>query len=126
MADYISKQASVDAGYLSDWYIASVGDESPVWTDAHIDELLNDFIVIPNDTPTVDIQPVVETEDLATATEQFICKNCGIRIENFDKVVLEEDNDGYIEKLFYEYIFKFCVAGELVFLLVLYEVLHFI
>ncbi len=25
-----------------------------------------------------------------------------------------------------EYIFKFCVAGELVFLLVLYEVLHFI
>lgn len=61
-----------------------------------------------NEIPAADVQPVVETEDLATATEQFICKNCGIRIENFDKVVLEEDNDGYIEKLFYEYIFKFC------------------
>lgn len=108
MAEYISREAAVDAGYLSDWYISSVGDEPPVWTDAHIDELLNDFIVIPKDTKAADVQPVVETEDLATATEQFICKNCGIRIENFDKVVLEEDNDGYIEKLFYEYIFKFC------------------
>lgn len=58
--------------------------------------------------PAADVQPVIETEDLATATEQFICKNCGIRIENFDKVVLEEDNDGYIDKLFYEYRFKFC------------------
>ena len=55
-----------------------------------------------------DVQPVIETEDLATATEQFICKNCGIRVENFDKIILEEDNDGYINKLFYEYIFKFC------------------
>lgn len=58
MTEYISREAAVDAGYLSDWYIASVGDESPVWTDAHIDELLNDFIVIPKDTPSADIQPV--------------------------------------------------------------------
>lgn len=57
MTEYISKEAAVDAGYLSDWYIASVGDESPVWSDAHIDELLNDFIVIPKDTPTADVQP---------------------------------------------------------------------
>lgn len=55
-----------------------------------------------------DVQPIVTTEDLATATEQFICKNCGIRIEDFSKVVLEEDNDGYVDKLFYEYRFKFC------------------
>ena len=58
MAEYISKQAAVDAGYLSDWYISSVGDEPPAWTDAHIDELLNDFIVIPKDTPSADVQPV--------------------------------------------------------------------
>lgn len=60
------------------------------------------------DMQAADVQPVIETEDLATATEQFICKNCGIRVENFDKVILEEDNDGYIDKLFCEYIFKFC------------------
>jgi hypothetical protein len=58
MDEYISREAAVDAGYLSDWYIASVGNESPVWSDAHIDELLNDFIVIPKDTPTADVQPV--------------------------------------------------------------------
>ena len=58
MADYISRKEAVDDGYLSDWYIASVGDESPVWTDAHIDELLNDFIVIPKDTKAADVQPV--------------------------------------------------------------------
>ena len=58
MDEYISKQSAVDAGYLSDWYISSVGDEPPVWTDAHIDELLNDFIVIPKDTKAADVQPV--------------------------------------------------------------------
>lgn len=58
MDEYISKQAAVDAGYLSDWYISSVGNEPPVWTDAHIDELLNDFIVIPKDTKVADVQPV--------------------------------------------------------------------
>jgi hypothetical protein len=58
MDEYISREAAVDAGYLSDWYISSVGDEPPVWTDAHIDELLNDFIVIPKDIPATDVQPV--------------------------------------------------------------------
>ena len=58
MDEYISKDDAVDAGYLSDWYISSVGDESPVWTDEHIDELLNDFLVIPKDTPSADVQPV--------------------------------------------------------------------
>ena len=43
---------------------------------------------------------------------QFICKHCGRRIENFDKVVLEEDNDGYIDELFYESRFKFCPECE--------------
>lgn len=51
MGKYISKDDAVGAGYLSDWYISSVGDESPVWTDEHIDELLNDFLVIPKETP---------------------------------------------------------------------------
>ena len=56
MNEYISRETAVDAGYLSDWYISSVGDEPPVWTDTHIDELLNDFIVIPKDTPAADVQ----------------------------------------------------------------------
>lgn len=58
MDEYISRETAVDAGYLSDWYISSVGDEPPVWTEAHIDELLNDFIVIPKNTKVADVQPV--------------------------------------------------------------------
>ena len=37
-----------DEAYLFDWYISSVSDEDePVWTEEHIKELCNDFIVIP-------------------------------------------------------------------------------
>lgn len=37
----------VNSGYLVDWFINSVGDEEPVWTEGHIDELINDFYIIP-------------------------------------------------------------------------------
>ena len=83
MDEYISKQDAVDAGYLSDWYIASVGNESPVWTDEHIDELLNDFIVIPKDTPAADVQPVKHGcwiwDSNAPHREHgaYKCSNCG-------------------------------------------------
>ena len=40
---------NVDFGYLCDWFIHSVGDEQPVWTEEHIDELLDGFIVIPKE-----------------------------------------------------------------------------
>lgn len=38
---------SVDSGYVTDWFITSVGTEEPVWTQEHIDELVNDFYLIP-------------------------------------------------------------------------------
>ena len=38
----------MDFGTLADWYINSVSsDDKPVWTEKHIEELLNDFYVIP-------------------------------------------------------------------------------
>ena len=40
-------EKSVGAGYLYDWYIISCMNDEPVWTDAHIEELCNDFILIP-------------------------------------------------------------------------------
>lgn len=82
MDEYINKHDAVDAGYLSDWYIASVGDESPVWTDEHIDELLNDFIVIPKDTPVANVQEkryckmIPLDPDCREYTDIFICTNC--------------------------------------------------
>ena len=55
---YVSLDAAYDIGTLEDWYISSVSqDDAPVWTEEHLEELLNDFYVIPKDTPTVDVAP---------------------------------------------------------------------
>ena len=36
----------IDKSYLLDWYINSVSDEdTPVWTEEHVEELLKDFDV---------------------------------------------------------------------------------
>lgn len=44
------KDNSLDFNYLYAWYIKSVDNtETPVWTDEHIDELLNDFYIIPKE-----------------------------------------------------------------------------
>lgn len=41
---------AVDEGFLSDWYLASVTDDPPVWTDEHISEVCGDFYLIPKET----------------------------------------------------------------------------
>ena len=38
----------VSRGYLTDWYQQSIDEtEPPIWTDKHLDELYNDFYLIP-------------------------------------------------------------------------------
>lgn len=69
MPKYIDVDSSAyDYGTLVDWLISSVGPEPPVWTDAHIDELMNDFLIFPNDTPTAD---VVERPRWTPVTERL-------------------------------------------------------
>lgn len=60
------------------------------------------------DMPAADVQPVAETENMATVSDEFICKKCGIYLKDYVKVVLDEDNDGYVDELHYEYEPKFC------------------
>ncbi len=56
MPKYIDIDSAYDYGTLYDWYISSVSDtDAPVWTDEHIEELLNDFYLIPKDTPTANV-----------------------------------------------------------------------
>ena len=43
--------------------------------------------------PTVEVQPVVDTENTATVSDEFICKKCGIYLKDYIKVVMDEDND---------------------------------
>lgn len=45
----VMQKEAVDYGYLADWYIRSVTNDPPVWTEEHIEELFNDFYLVPKD-----------------------------------------------------------------------------
>ncbi len=41
---------AVDESYLTDWYQNSIDPiPEPIWTDKHIEEITNDFVLIPKD-----------------------------------------------------------------------------
>lgn len=52
--EYLERE-SYDHATLADWYISSVNNDPPVWTEEHIEELLNDFYVIPRE---LEIKPL--------------------------------------------------------------------
>lgn len=52
MLEYVYLDNAYDNATLSDWLINSVGQEPPVWTQDHIEELLEDFWVIPKSAAT--------------------------------------------------------------------------
>lgn len=57
MSKYVNVEESMNFSTLVDWYINSVSNcDTPVWTSEHIKELLNDFYVVPKDTPIIDTQ----------------------------------------------------------------------
>lgn len=83
MAEYIDKSTEVDEGYLIDWYINSLAEyndeklNEPRWTEAHIEELTNDFIVIPKDTPAADVVPVMHAKWIICSDGYYpYCSNC--------------------------------------------------
>lgn len=83
MSEYIDKNEAVGEGYLADWYIHSVAEyddeklNEPRWTEKHIEELTQDFIVIPKDTPVADVAPVVHAYWKGYHTQEPCCSNCG-------------------------------------------------
>lgn len=87
MSEYIDKNEAVGEGYLADWYIHSVAEyddeklNEPRWTEKHIEELTQDFIVIPKDTPVADVAPVVHAYWKGYHTQDSYCSNCGFSYE---------------------------------------------
>lgn len=79
---YIDIDKAVGMGYLSDWYQNSIDDtKPPIWTDDHIYELVNDFLIIPNDTPTADVEEVkhgewIEESYIDEKRSDFMCSVC--------------------------------------------------
>ena len=61
---YLSTDEAYDYNTLACWYQNSVDESPPVWTDEHLEELLQDFYIIPKDTPAADVVPKSEVEKL--------------------------------------------------------------
>lgn len=51
MGKYVYLNKEIDKEILIDWYINST-DEDTIWTEKHIDELLEDFVLIPKSSLT--------------------------------------------------------------------------
>lgn len=96
MSEYIDKSAAVGEGYLQNRFINSVSEnDEPVWTEAHIEELAKDFIVIPNDTPVADVVRVGrEPSGIADMRGKIICNGdilmCHNNPQDLCKAVLGE------------------------------------
>jgi len=90
MNSYINLESAYDNATLSDWLIHSVGPEPPIWTQDHIDELLENFYVIPKsilarELAFTQLDGFIQTKDIATAILNFI------KSEDFNKVVSSMD-----------------------------------
>lgn len=54
-----------------------------------------------------DTLPVIETQNIATVLDEFICKRCGIHLKAYIKVVPDQD-EGCVDEEYYDYEPKFC------------------
>lgn len=97
----ISIDNAVDLGFLQEWYQDSVSaTDEPVWTDEHLRELTDDFILIPKDALTTGAEHIRygrwtggiyprctacgEVSDYhcdGTHKRSKCCPNCGVRME---------------------------------------------
>lgn len=108
MSEYISRDdliKALEADYNRSWCSKPQGVEE--YVDGARDEY-DDVLKIVCGMKAADVQPVSETENMAIISDEFICKRCGIHIKDYIKVVMDEDNDGYIDEQHYDYEPKFC------------------
>ena len=84
---FVSLDEAVSAGYLENWYIDSVAsDRDPVWTEKHIEELIEDFIVIPKEALKKGI--VLET-GVDLANEEPVSKRLSDDVVTVDEIGME-------------------------------------
>ena len=68
---YLSTDEAYDYATLACWYQNSIDEtQPPIWTDEHLEELLKDFYIIPKDTPSADVVPKSEVEELEAECER--------------------------------------------------------
>ena len=104
MNEYISREAVVH--YLKGYSEKECNSNSPYGMITS--SVLNKAERALSEMPAADVQLVIETENMATISGEFICKKCGIYLKDYIQVVMDEDNDGYIDEQHYDYEPKFC------------------
>ena len=96
MSKYFNVDDAYDSGTLHNWYIDSVSEnDTPKWTEQHLDELERDFYIFPKDTKPTDVAPVVHAHwehkgwfdnecsichSHYPATYKY-CPNCGAKMD---------------------------------------------
>ena len=69
---YLSTGEAYEYNDLACWYQNSIVEtQPPIWTDEHLEELLNDFYIIPKDTLTADVVPKSEVERLQEEADRY-------------------------------------------------------
>lgn len=87
MANYIDIDDAWDEGTLQDWYMNSIDNTiPPIWTEEHISELCNGFIIIPKEAPTADVRPekhgywIYQEPDDRFSWKPYLCSACGEKV----------------------------------------------
>jgi len=84
MGKYVYLIKEIDKEILIDWYINST-DEDTIWTEKHIDELLEDFVLIPKSSlksieektiNDIKKQSVKHGQWIPQGDDMWLCSNC--------------------------------------------------
>ena len=72
-----------------------------------VQDRLNDTLELLDNFPPAEVRPVKEGENITenNPVDEFVCSKCGIIIEDWSRVEIDED-DG--ERTNHEYVFQFC------------------
>lgn len=104
---FINANEAYEYDDLACWYQSSIDETPPVWTDEHLEELLNDFYVIPKDTPFADVVEVKHGENITSnhPVDEFICSECGLIMRDCCRYEIDEDD---CDEICYEFAFRYC------------------
>lgn len=97
----------VSESLLTDWYISSVDDKPPVWTEEHINELKNDFYVIPKrddiigKIPIIEAKPIIRCKDCKYWSEPNMFDSYCRKMSITDNIIYTEPNHycGFAERI---------------------------
>lgn len=82
---YYNARDAYDWATLSCWYQSSIDEnEPPVWTDKHLEELLNTFYLVPTSATPVNRMPVISADWVLheeNSKKEYRCSHCGFAKE---------------------------------------------